>query len=73
MSLPMPLPSDDRSARPPSPRCWLSWTGLGFDGPDAGTLADSSRQQPGTPIYTTDLTLEASRPALAAAKPEQPH
>jgi hypothetical protein len=44
---------------------------LGFDGLDAGALADSWRQQPGTPIYTADLTLDASRPALAAAKPEQ--
>ena len=44
---------------------------LGFDGLDAGPLAQSWRQQPGTPIYTTDLTLDAGRQALAAANPEQ--
>jgi hypothetical protein len=44
---------------------------LGFDGLDAGPLAESWRQQPGTPIYTTDLPLEAARQALADAAPEQ--
>ena len=44
---------------------------LGFDGLDAGPLAESWRQQPGTPIYTTDLPLDAARQALADATPEQ--
>lgn len=44
---------------------------LGFDGLDAGPLAESWRQQPGTPIDTTDLTLAAGRQALATATPEQ--
>jgi 8-hydroxy-5-deazaflavin:NADPH oxidoreductase len=44
---------------------------LGFDGLDAGLLAESWRQQPGTPIYTCDLSLDAGRQALAAATPEQ--
>jgi 8-hydroxy-5-deazaflavin:NADPH oxidoreductase len=44
---------------------------LGFDGLDAGPLAESWRQQPGTPIYTTDLPLDAARRALADATPEQ--
>jgi predicted dinucleotide-binding enzyme len=44
---------------------------LGFDGLDAGPLAESWRQQPGTPIYTTDLPLGAARQALADATPEQ--
>jgi 8-hydroxy-5-deazaflavin:NADPH oxidoreductase len=44
---------------------------LGFDGLDAGSLAESWRQQPGTPVYTTDLPLEAARQALADAAPEQ--
>jgi 8-hydroxy-5-deazaflavin:NADPH oxidoreductase len=39
----------------------------GFDGFDAGTLADSWRQQPGTPVYCTDLTHEEMPAALAAA------
>jgi hypothetical protein len=44
---------------------------LGFDGLDTGPLAESWRQQPGTPIYTTDLPLPAARKALADAAPEQ--
>jgi 8-hydroxy-5-deazaflavin:NADPH oxidoreductase len=44
---------------------------LGFDGLDAGPLAESWRQQPGTPIYTTDLPPAAARHALADAAPEQ--
>lgn len=39
----------------------------GFDGYDAGFLANSWRQQPGTPVYCTDLTLEQMPDALAAA------
>jgi predicted dinucleotide-binding enzyme len=44
---------------------------LGFDGLDAGSLAGSWRQQPGTPVYTADLTFQAARQALARAAPEQ--
>jgi hypothetical protein len=44
---------------------------LGFDGLDAGPLDESWRQQPGTPIYTTDLPLAAARQALADATPQQ--
>ncbi|MGQ4389320.1 NADPH-dependent F420 reductase [Streptomyces sp. SAS_270] len=39
----------------------------GFDAHDAGVLADSWRQQPGTPAYCTELTLDELAPALAAA------
>ncbi|MFE3824261.1 NADPH-dependent F420 reductase [Streptomyces sp. NPDC059092] len=39
----------------------------GFDAFDAGTLAESWRQQPGTPCYCTDLTREEMPAALAAA------
>jgi len=45
--------------------------GLGFEAFDAGTLADSWRQQPGTPVYGADLPLDAARAAIAAARPEQ--
>ena len=41
----------------------------GFDGFDAGSLADSWRQQPGTPAYCTDLTRDELAAALAAAVP----
>jgi predicted dinucleotide-binding enzyme len=40
----------------------------GFDAFDAGTLAESWRQQPGTPCYCTDLTREEMPAALAAAE-----
>lgn len=39
----------------------------GFDAIDAGVLADSWRQQPGTPAYCTDLTAAELPAALAAA------
>ncbi len=41
---------------------------LGFDPVDAGSLADSWRQQPGTPVYGTDLDAPRLRQALAAAE-----
>ncbi|WP_260328352.1 MULTISPECIES: NADPH-dependent F420 reductase [unclassified Paraburkholderia] len=39
----------------------------GFEPVDAGSLADSWRQQPGTPAYCTSLTAHDLRKALAAA------
>jgi len=44
---------------------------LGFDPVDAGGLDESWRQQPGTPVYTTDLDAEGVRRALAQARPER--
>ena len=41
---------------------------LGFDGIDAGTLADSWRQQPGTPVYAADLDSTAIEAALNKAE-----
>lgn len=41
----------------------------GFDAFDAGVLADSWRQQPGTPCYCTNLTRLEMASALAAADP----
>jgi len=40
---------------------------LGFDGVDAGGLDDSWRQQPGTPVYGTDLDAAGVGRALAEA------
>jgi 8-hydroxy-5-deazaflavin:NADPH oxidoreductase len=40
---------------------------LGFDAVDAGTLDDSWRQQPGTPVYATDFDAEGVRRGLAKA------
>jgi len=45
---------------------------LGFDPVDGGTLADSWRQQPGTPVYGADLDAAGAVEALAAAPPERP-
>lgn len=45
---------------------------LGFDPVDAGTLDESWRQQPGTPVYGKDHDAETTRRALAEATPERP-
>ncbi|MEV6223774.1 NAD(P)-binding domain-containing protein [Nocardia fluminea] len=61
----IPVAADDKRAR-------AVGTALvedtGFDGFDAGTLAQSWRQQPGSPAYCTDLTSDEMRTALAAAE-----
>jgi predicted dinucleotide-binding enzyme len=44
---------------------------LGFDGVDAGSLDESWRQQPGTPIYGADLDREAAGRSLQQAKRER--
>ena len=45
---------------------------LGFDPVDAGELDESWRQQPGTPVYVTDLDADGVRRALEEASPERP-
>jgi predicted dinucleotide-binding enzyme len=45
---------------------------LGFDGVDAGTLDESWRQQPGTPVYGTDFDADGARRALDTASRERP-
>jgi predicted dinucleotide-binding enzyme len=44
---------------------------LGFDPVDGGGLDESWRQQPGTPVYGTDLDADGVRKALAGAKRER--
>jgi hypothetical protein len=44
---------------------------LGFDGINAGTLADSWRQQPGTPADCRDLDVNGLKAALAIADASQ--
>jgi predicted dinucleotide-binding enzyme len=44
---------------------------IGFDAVDAGTLDESWRQQPGSPVYAEDFDAEGVRRALAAAKKER--
>jgi predicted dinucleotide-binding enzyme len=41
---------------------------LGFDGVDGGSLDESWRQQPGTPVYGTDLDAAGVRRGLTEAK-----
>ena len=45
---------------------------LGFDPLDAGGLDESWRQQPGTPVYTSDLNADGMRRALAQASSKRP-
>ena len=45
---------------------------LGFDGVDAGGLDQSWRQQPGSPVYGTDLDVDGVLRALGAASEERP-
>ena len=41
---------------------------LGFDAVDGGSLDESWRQEPGTPVYGADLGADDTRAALAAAE-----
>lgn len=43
---------------------------MGFDGVDAGPLAESWRQQPGTPAYATDRSTQELKSVLARADRE---
>lgn len=45
---------------------------LGFDGVDAGSLDESWRQQPGTPVYGTDFDVAGVRRGLGEARAERP-
>jgi predicted dinucleotide-binding enzyme len=45
---------------------------LGFDALDAGTLDESWRQQPGTPVYGTDFDAAGVRRGLSEANAERP-
>jgi hypothetical protein len=42
---------------------------IGFDAVDAGSIDDSWRQQPATPVYTGDFDAEGVRAALKKADP----
>ena len=45
---------------------------LGFDPVDGGMLAESWRQQPGTPVYGADLDARGAIQALSEASPVRP-
>ena len=65
----LPVAGDDRRAKDVVIRLVEE---LGFDGMDAGSLDESWRQQPGTPVYCTDLDAEGVRRGLGEAKKERP-
>ncbi|MGH7527384.1 MAG: NADPH-dependent F420 reductase [Gemmatimonadales bacterium] len=65
----LPVAGDDRRAKDVVIRLFDE---LGFDGVDGGGLDESWRQQPATPVYTTDLDADGVRRALAKAERERP-
>jgi predicted dinucleotide-binding enzyme len=66
----LPVAGDDKQAMEKVMRLVNE---LGFDAVDAGGLDESWRQQPGTPVYATDLDAEGVQRALAqAGKERQP-
>jgi predicted dinucleotide-binding enzyme len=64
----IPIAGDDAAAKE---RVFELVRELGFDPVDAGGLADSWRQQPGSPSYGAELDADGLRAALAAASPER--
>ena len=65
----LPYAGDDETANAAAAALIES---LGFDAVLSGGLDESWRQQPGTPVYGTDLSAEAARQALADARPRRP-
>jgi predicted dinucleotide-binding enzyme len=64
----LPVAGDDPSAKAVVMRLIDE---LGFDSVDTGSLAESWRQQPGSPVYAKDFDADGVRRALAAASPER--
>jgi len=64
----LPIAGDDRRAKDIVIRLLDE---LGFDAVDAGSLDDSWRQQPATPVYGTDFDIAGVKKALAEARPER--
>jgi len=67
--LALPIAGDDQSSKGVVMRLVDE---LGFDPIDAGTLAESWKQQPGTPVYGVDLTADRVERALSEAQRERP-
>jgi predicted dinucleotide-binding enzyme len=64
----LPVAGDDKPAKEVVIRLLDD---IGFDGVDAGTLDESWRQQPGTPVYGTDFDAEGVRRALKESHQER--
>lgn len=65
----LPVAGDDQAAKAVVMRLIDE---LGFDAVDAGALAESWKQQPGTPVYGADLNADGVRRALSDARRERP-
>ena len=65
----LPIAGDDKSSKGVVMRLVDE---LGFEPIDAGTLAESWKQQPGTPVYGADLTADGVQRALSDAQRERP-
>jgi predicted dinucleotide-binding enzyme len=64
----LPVSGDDASAKA---RLISIIDDIGFDAVDAGSLAESWRQQPDTPVYGTNLDVAGVRRALSEASPQR--
>lgn len=66
--LALPVAGDDRDAK----RVVMELIDeMGFDPVDAGSLEESWRQQPGTPVYGAEMDAAGVRRALAEASPQR--
>jgi 8-hydroxy-5-deazaflavin:NADPH oxidoreductase len=65
----LPVAGDDEAAKQ---RVRALIDEIGFDTVDAGSLDESWRQQPGTPVYGLSAGVEEITKALAEASPERP-
>ena len=63
----IPVAGDDATAKS---KAMALIEEIGFDAVDAGSIAESWRQEPGTPCYAADLDAAGLKEALAAAKHE---
>ena len=66
--LALPIAGDDPKAKA---KVSALTNALGFDAVDAGGIADSWRQQPGTPVYTANLDVAGTLRVLAEASRER--
>ncbi|HXQ72166.1 MAG TPA: hypothetical protein VN844_16845, partial [Pyrinomonadaceae bacterium] len=64
----LPVAGDDKQAKA---RVLELVDELGFDGVDAGSIDESWRQQPDTPVYGTDFDAEGVKRGLSEASPER--
>ena len=64
----LPVAGDDKQAKQ---RVLDLVDELGFDAVDAGSIDESWRQQPDTPVYGTDFDAEGVNRGLAEASPER--